>query len=185
MARKIKRKGNTAMDREKLEEKVKNKEEKAANILFTLQRMVLVDKHKSPIYESLVDRVEKMMKLWEQKTKDYELIYSEGVSVVNEMNLLKSKQRSLGLGDVEYAMLLSLEEDLGEDEKLVDKVRELSSQLKESMFSGWAMQTTAKKGIERDVRRFVRGFKTKYNLSLEDIDNLYNKLIDNIMNYGT
>jgi len=170
---------------EKLEEKVKSKEEKAANILFTLQRMVLVDKHKSPIYESLVDRVEKMMKLWEQKTKDYELIYSEGVSVVNEMNLLKSKQRSFGLGDVEYAMLLSLEENLGEDEKLVDKVKELSSQLKESMFSGWATQTTAKKGIERDVRRFVRGFKTKYDLSLEDIDVLYNKLMKNIMNYGT
>jgi len=170
---------------EKLEEKVKSKKEKAANILFTLQRMVLVDKHKSPIYESLVERVEKMMKLWEQKTKDYELIYSEGVSVVNEMNLLKNKQRSLGLEDVEYAMLLSLEEDFGEDKKLVDKVKELSSQLKESMFSGWAIQATAKKGVERDVRRFVRGFKTKYNLSLEDIDNLYNKLIDDIMNYGT
>jgi len=170
---------------EKLEEKVKSKKEKAANILFTLQRMVLVDKHKSPIYESLVDRVEKMMKLWEQKTKDYELIYSEGVSVVNEMNSLENRQKSLELKDVEYAMLLSLEEDFGEDKKLVDKVKELSSQLKESMFSGWAIQATAKKGVERDVRRFVRGFKTKYNLSLEDIDNLYNKLMENIMNYGT
>jgi len=170
---------------EKLEEKVKSKKEKAANILFTLQRMVLVDKHKSPIYESLVERVEKMMKLWEQKTKDYESIYSEGVNVVNEMNSLENRQKSLGLEDVEYAMLLSLEEDFGEDKKLVDKVKELSSQLKESMFSGWAIQATAKKGVERDVRRFVRGFKTKYNLSLEDIDNLYNKLIDDIMNYGT
>lgn len=170
---------------EKLEEKVKSKKEKAANILFTLQRMVLVDKHKSPIYESLVDRVEKMMKLWKQKTKDYELIYSEGVSAFDALNSLQSKQKEFGLNDVEYAMLLSLEQDLGEEEKLVDKVKELSSQLKESMFSGWVLQTTARKGIERDIRRFVRGFKTKYNLSLEDIDNLYKKLISDIMKYGT
>jgi type I restriction enzyme R subunit len=169
---------------EEVEEKVKSKKEKAANILFTLQRMVLVDKYKSPIYESLVDRVEKMMKLWEERTKDYELIYSEGVKVVNVINLLRSRQKSLGLGDLEYAMLLSLEQNLGEDEKLIGKVKELSSQLNKSMFSGWAIQTTARKKIERDVRRFVRGFKTKYDLSLEDIDNLYKKLIYNIMNYG-
>jgi type I restriction enzyme R subunit len=170
---------------QKLKEKVKNKKEKAANILFTLQRMVLVDKHNSPIYESLVERVEKMMKLWEQKTKDYELIYSEGADIANEINSLKDRQKSLELGNIEYAMLLTLEENFGRKEELIDKVKELSASLEKSMFSGWSAQTTAKKGIERDVRRFVRGFKTEYNLSLEDINNLYEKLIENVMKYGT
>jgi type I restriction enzyme R subunit len=169
---------------EKLEEKLKSRKEKAANILFTLHRMVLVDKHKSPIYESLADRVEEMMKLWEQKTKDYELIYSKGVKIVDEINSLRSKQKKLGLKDLEYAMLLSLEQNLGKEENLIDEVRELSSQINESMFPGWSIQTTARKSIEKDVRRFVRGFKNKYNLTLEDIDDIYNKLIDNIMNYG-
>ena len=36
----------------KLEERIKSKKEKAANILFTLNKLVLVDRHKNPIYES-------------------------------------------------------------------------------------------------------------------------------------
>ncbi|MCG2791191.1 MAG: HsdR family type I site-specific deoxyribonuclease, partial [Actinomycetia bacterium] len=57
---------------EELEEKVKSKKEKAANILFTLNKLVLVERHKNPIYESLIDRVERLLELWKEKTKDYE-----------------------------------------------------------------------------------------------------------------
>ena len=36
----------------KLDEQVKSKEERAANIVFTLNKFVLVDKMRNPIYES-------------------------------------------------------------------------------------------------------------------------------------
>ncbi|GAI26176.1 unnamed protein product, partial [marine sediment metagenome] len=67
---------------EELEEKVKSKKEKAANILFTLNKLVLVERHKNPIYESLVERVERLLELWKEKTKDYERIYLEGKDII-------------------------------------------------------------------------------------------------------
>jgi len=170
---------------EKLKERVKSRKEKAANILFTLHRLVLVEKHKSPIYESLSDRVEKMVELWRQKTKDYKRIYTEGVRVIDEINTLSKRQNSLGISDLEYAMLLTIENRLGKSDYLINEIKGLSTELQKSMFPGWVIQTTVRKEIERRVRRFIRGFKNKYKLTLEDIDVLYNKLIESVKNYGT
>lgn len=168
-----------------LEERIKSRKEKAANILFTLHRLVLVEKHKSPIYESLSDRVEKMLEMWRQKTRDYELIYIEGAGVINEINSLYNRQKRLGFSDLEYAMLLPIENKLGKDDCLINEVRGFSIELQKSMFPGWFIQTSARKEIERMVRRFTRGFKTKYKLRLENIDDIYNRLIESVRNYGT
>jgi len=169
---------------QQLEEKVKSKKEKAANILFTLQRFMLVDKYKSPIYESLAERVEKMMELWRERTKDYERIYAEGVEIINEKSALEERQKVLGLSNLEYAMLINLEEKLGKRKTLVENVEELYNDIKKQMFPNWIKQVTVRKAVERKVRRFVRKFKSKYSLSLEDIDMLYNKLMESVKNYG-
>ena len=170
---------------QQLEEKVKSKKEKAANILFTLQRFMLVDRYKTPIYESLAERVEKMIQLWREKTKDYERIYKEGVEIINAKTVLEKRQKVLGLTDLEYAMLLNLEAKFGEKKTLVENVERLYNEIKKLMFPNWIKQVTVRKKIERRVRRFVRGFKSKYSLSLVDIDKLYNKLMESIENYGT
>ena len=52
------------------------------------------------------------------------------------------------------------------------------------MFSGWFIQTTGKKEVEREVRRFVRGLKGKYNLSLNEMNILHEELIESVKNYG-
>jgi len=168
----------------KLEEKIKSKKEKAANMLFTLQRFVLVEKYKDPIYESLADHVERMIKYWAEKTKDYERIYKEGVKVVENINTLRERQRKLGFDKLEYAMLLNLETQFGEGKILIDEVKILRSELDKHMFPGWLKQVTVRKAIERTVRRFVRKFKSKHDMTLKDIDALYNKLIESVKNYG-
>ena len=52
-----------------LQEKLKTKEEKAANILFTLNRFVIIDKQRNPVYEGLAAKVERLLDLWKEKTK--------------------------------------------------------------------------------------------------------------------
>jgi len=168
-----------------LEEKIKNKKERAANILFTLNRLVLVEKHRNPIYESLVEKVERLLELWKEKTKDYEKIYKEGILVINEIRSLCERQKSLGMSSLEYSLLLALEERLGKDEKLLNEVRKISEILKKYMFPGWFNQPTVEKNIEREVRRFTRMLKGKYNMTLEEMDELYRNLIERIKNYGT
>jgi len=167
-----------------LEEKVKSRKEKAANILFTLNRLVLVERHRNPIYESLVDKVERLLELWKEKTRDYEKIYKEGAKVINEINSLSERQTALGFSDLEYSVLLSLEERLYKSDELVKEVKTFLKGLKTIMFSGWINQTTVRKDVERGVRRFARVIKKKHNLSITEMDSLYEKLIENVKNYG-
>ena len=167
-----------------LEEKVKSRKEKAANVLFTLNRFVLVDRHKSPIYESLAERVEKLVKLWREKMKDYERIYREGVKIFEEIQMLRRRQKELSFSDMEYSILLTLENQFGRSEGLVEEVRGLSEKLRNLMFPGWISQVTARKKVEVEVRRFVRRYRKKYGLSLKEMDELYERIIEGVMNYG-
>ncbi len=168
-----------------LEEKVKSTKEKAANILFTLNKLVLVDRYRNPIYESLVEKVERLLSLWREKTKEYERIYQEGIKILEETKQLTTRQKELGFSDMEYAMLLTLEEKLGKNDELILDVQKLATLLKSSMFPGWLYQTTAKKEIERAVRRFVRTNRNRYKIGLAEIDEICDKLMKDIKNYGS
>jgi len=169
---------------EELEEKVKSKEEKAANILFTLNKLILVERHKNPIYESLVERVERLLELWKEKTKDYKRIYTEGKDIINEINSLGNRQRMIGFSDLEYSLLLVLEEKFGKKDELLNEIEDISNKLKIHLFPGWFNQPTEEKNVEREVRKFTRGLKRKYGITLEEMDELYKKLIEQIKNYG-
>jgi len=167
-----------------LEEKVKGKEQKAANILFTLNRLVIVDRHNKPVYESLVDKVERLLKLWKEITKDYEKIYLEGVKIVEQINTLSQRQKGLNFSDLEYSLLLILENKFGRGDGLVRDLRNLSEKLEKQTFPGWVNQTTVTKQVEREVRRFVRSYKNKHDMSLNEMNNLYIQLMESVMNYG-
>jgi type I restriction enzyme R subunit len=170
---------------EELEEKVKNKKEKAANILFTLNRLVLVDRHRNPIYESLVEKVERLLKIWKEKTKDFKRVYSEGVKIIEQINELSKRQKSLDFSDFEYSILLELEKRFNRGVEFIKDVKELSEGLEKYMFFGWFHQTTVKKEVEREVRKFVRRLKGRFNLSLDEMNDLHQKLIESVKNYGT
>jgi type I restriction enzyme R subunit len=170
---------------EELEEKIKSKKEKAANILFALNKMVLVERHKNPIYESLVERVERLLELWKEKTKDYQRIYSEGKNIIDEISNLSSRQKTIGFSDLEYSLLLVLEEKFGKKDELLNEIIDISKKLKDYLFPGWFNQPTEEKRVEREVRKFSRRLKRKYGITLEEMDELYKKLIEQIKNYGT
>jgi len=169
---------------EKLEERVKSRKEKAANILFTLNRLVLVERHRNPVYESLAEKVERLLEMWREKTKDYEKIYTEGVKAIGEINQLLTRQKSLKFSDLEYSILLELERRFKKDgfERLV---KDLTKSLEKYMFLGWFNQITVKKEVEREIRKFVRGMKGKYSLSLDEMNDLHTKLLESVNNYGT
>jgi type I restriction enzyme R subunit len=167
-----------------LEEKVESKEEKAANIVFTLNRLVLVEKHKNPVYESLAEKVERILKLWKEKTKDFERIYSEGAEIIKKIEKLSHRQKEIGFPDMEYSLLLDLEKKFGENSDLIKDVKELSDKLRSHIFENWSAQQTARKNVEREVRRFVRRYVKRYGLKLDDIDRLYQNLMEKVENYG-
>jgi type I restriction enzyme R subunit len=167
-----------------LEEKVANKREKAANIVFTLNRFVLVDRHQTPVYESLLERVEKIIRAWKEKSKDYEAIYRDGVAILKEMQQLDARRAQLGLSKLEYLMFLKIETIWGLDPSLADDIRQLSGELKKSMFPGWISQVSAKKTIEQEIRRFTRRYGKQKGKTIDEIDQLYLQLIESVKNYA-
>jgi len=169
---------------EKLEEKVKTKEEKAANIVFTLNRFVLVDRYKNPIYETLTEKVERILKLWKERTKDFEKIYREGLKIIQEINKLTARQKQLQFTDLEYSILLVLEKKFGKNQTLIKDVKEISERIQKYMFRGWYLQRTARKNIAREVRRCIRKYRRKYNIKLNELEEIYQKIMENVKNYG-
>jgi len=131
-----------------------------------------------------VDRVERLVKLWKEKTKEYELLYKEGVKIIEEINRRRERQKKLNFNDLEYDILLKLENKFGPKEELTQEVKNLTENLKKYMFPGWISQITVKKDIERELRRFARKLKVTYGLTLNEMEELHKQLLDSVWNYG-
>jgi type I restriction enzyme R subunit len=167
-----------------LQDKVKTKEEKAANILFTLNRFVIVDKQRNPIYETLTEKVERILKLWKEKTKDYEKIYTEGTQIIKEIAKLESRKTDLGFSDLQYSVLLTMEQNLGTDKNLTQDAKELTTFLQPHMFKGWQYQQTTRKTIEREIRKYLRKYIKQHKISLADMEQIYQKIVESVKTYG-
>ncbi|MGD0643594.1 MAG: HsdR family type I site-specific deoxyribonuclease [Candidatus Bathyarchaeia archaeon] len=168
-----------------LQEKLKTKEEKAANILFTLNRFVIIDKQRNPVYESLAAKVERILKLWKEKTKDFEKIYNESAQIFQEIQALKARQQQLLFTDMQYAILLNMEKTIPNNADLTKDAQELSVLLQPSLFKGWQFQQTAKKTVEQETRRYLRRKYVSQNLlTLPEMDMLYQKIIDSVKTYA-
>jgi len=168
----------------RMEEKVKSKEERTANYVFTLNRYILVERHKDPVSETLADKVENILKLWREKTRDFERIYRECVSVLKEREKLVVRQKTLGFTNLEYSTLLALEKRSGEEEYIKSEVKELSDSLEKQMFPGWQSQKAAAKKMEKEIRRFAIRYVIKHNLGKDKIDGIHGDLIENLKKYG-
>ena len=167
-----------------LQEKIKTKQEKAANILFTLNRFIIIDKHRNPIYETLTEKVERILKLWKEKTKDYQKIYNQAAQIVNEIQQLQTRQNQLAFTDLQYAILLTLEKTLPPNKNLTQDVQELTAQLQKQMFKGWQTQQTTRKTIERETRKYLRKYIKQHNLTLAQINQLHQKIMESMKTYG-
>lgn len=169
---------------ENIEKKVKDKKEKAANIVFTLNKFVLVEKTKSPVMENIADKVSRLMQMWKEKNKDFERMYKEGTAIIEEINQLAKRQKELGFSNLEYSSLLTMEQKFGSDPALVDDIRELSEAIRQKMYPGALSQKTVAKELEAEIRRFLRRYIKRHGITLRDIDELTKKILDAVKNHG-
>ena len=122
--------------------------------------------------------------MWRERTKDYEQIYKEGVKIIKEIRELSNRQKQLDLGDLEYSILLTLEKKLGRNEKVIEDAKRLSEIINQLTFPGWITQTSVRRRVEAQVRRYVRKYIKKAGLSIKDVDELHNEIIKNVKSYA-
>jgi type I restriction enzyme R subunit len=167
-----------------LQEKLKTKEEKAANILFTLNRFVIIDKQRNPIYEGLAAKVERLLNLWKEKTKKFDKIYNEGAEIFQQIQALQARQKQLQFSNLQFAILQNMEKAIPNQGDLTKDTQELTTLLQQYLFKGWQYQQTAKKAVERETRRYLRKYIRLNNLSFPDMETLYQKIIDSVKSYA-
>jgi len=161
---------------EKLEKTFPDMESKVSDMVFTLNKYVLVDKYRNPVYESIADKVDRIIKNWKERKTTLKETYSNLKRIFQELKESTRRKRELHLSDAEYYTLVILEEklkELGKTEELVEIVREMNKQIKEKIFKGWSTKPSAVKEVGIIVRRYIR----KLPLSKLERDELYDKII--------
>jgi hypothetical protein len=79
-----------------------------------------------------------------------------------------------------------LEDQYGQDERLVEDVNDFSNQLHSYVFKDWHYQTSAKKQVERETRRFIRSLMLRYEgtINKSKLDELQRMVVDSIISHG-
>ncbi|MHC3129730.1 MAG: hypothetical protein IBV52_06605, partial [Candidatus Bathyarchaeota archaeon] len=96
----------------------------------------------------------------------------------------QARQKTLNFNNLQYSMLLALEQKFTEDPQLINDVETLSKEIEQHMFPGWFLQKTARKNIEREVRRFLRRYIRRHNIKLPELEELYQKVMNSVKNYA-
>jgi len=168
-----------------LEKKIESDEEKAANIVFALNKLILVKKQRDPVFESVADKVERILELWKTRTKDYQKINSLGTAIIKEIFAESKKKKDLGLSDMEYSVLYVLEVRFGSDEDFKEDIKDLSSILEGDIFEGWVEQRSVRRKIEGKIRRFLRKkYYKKYDMALDEFEELFQEVTSKVENYA-
>lgn len=159
---------------EKLKKVYPDMENRVSDMIFTLNRYKLVDKTRTPAYESISEKVERVLRLWNDRKKNIKELYRDLKNIFQEIQELNKRQKELGFSDEEYHILVTLEKNLGKSEKFVNDVKELMKHVQELKFKGWSIQSSAVKDVGIIIRRYLR----KQDISKKERDELYEKIIN-------
>ena len=171
----------------KLEKSQLNKEEKAINILFSLERLILVHQNYNPVYRSIADTIEELVKKWRERLIDYDELAGEERKIVNYIEKQEKTREELKLTPFEFSLLLILKEKIKikEQEILVQLTKGLVNEIRENLLiDDWQENPVLRQNVLRKSREFTVKLKQNYKFSIEVMDDLHKKLIEIIQNYG-
>ena len=170
---------------EKINESLKNKEEKAVNILFALEKFVLVEQRKNPVYKSLSEKVKDLVKQWRERKIDYDLLLAKENEVLKEVENQKREQKALKLNDFQFAIFSTLKNELNlPPGEAVQLSKSLLKEIQDNLLENWLENSVLRRNVLRETRQFLIELKSKYRLSLEKIDEIFRSLVEIIEHYG-
>jgi hypothetical protein len=77
-----------------------------------------------------------------------------------------------------------MEKTFGTDKNLTKDAQELTALLQPHMFKGWQYQQTTRKTIEREIRKYLRKYIKQHKISLADMEQIYQKIVESVKTYG-
>lgn len=161
-------------------------EEKAINILFTLEKLIIVDQRKNPVYKTILDHLEELIKRWQERKIEYKELFQEENKIIDFIEEKENERKELHLEPFEFGMLSLLSQHLPEKNqtKLREFINEIINTIKEDLIENWRENPTLKQNIERKLRIFTLKLKKEYNLAYDEFDKLHKDLISYINYYA-
>jgi len=151
---------------------------------------VLVDQHKNQIYESLIERVDKLVKDWRARigeNKDISDQLTSAEEILTEINDVQKKKAEFNLSDEEMSAWLVIKNQLSikeNDEDLLKQIRELFDELDKLKIPGWTKNTELRKSVETKLRQFLFvNVKPKYPMDLEKINSIHKSIREQLTGY--
>lgn len=168
---------------EKIKSNIKQNQDRVINIIFVLSKLVLVEKSKNPIYKSIAERVEQLIKTWKERKIDVETLFKEEKEIVSEIEKKENEKENLMFDNFEYGIYLILKEEIKKDVK--DYVIEIRDSIKSDMLDDWIENPALRQNIERKTREICLKIKNTYDISYEEFDKLHKRLVEFIKEYGS
>jgi len=161
-------------------------EEKAVNILFTLEKLVIVDQRKNPVYKTILDHLEELIKKWQERKIEYQELFQEENKIIDFIQEKEDERKELNLEPFEFGMLSLLNQRLPEKNqtKLREFINEIINTIREDLIENWRENSTLKQNIERKLRVFTLELKKEYKLTYDEFDKLHKDLVFYINDYA-
>ncbi len=161
------------------------KQEKAVNILFALEKLVLVEQKHNPAYMNLVDKINELIKQWKERKIDYIKLFDEESKIIIAIKSNEEKRKILNLNKFDYGMFVILKRLIKENDEILKEITEkIKSFIKDDLVENWQENPILRQNIERKTREYLLEIKLKYNLTYEEFDLLHQELIKFIQDYG-
>ena len=112
--------------------------------------------------EDIVEKVDRIVKDWNERKKDADLLYEELTEVAEIINREKKEMQRLGLNQSEYRILKLLRSYAAnvDDSILVNSIKEMLNEIEDDTFPGWYEKGEVVKEIERKILLFlIKKFK--------------------------
>ncbi len=131
-----------------LESKGYTKEQKIMDMKHALEHHIRINIQTNPIYETLSQRLDRIL-----KSRNQSQILAELEAMVKEVAEEEEKTKQLGVTKEEYAFLnVAKKFSAGASEKdLIEFAKQLSGQVKRKTFAGWQRNPRVMKDVEQSV----------------------------------
>ncbi|MCL4417243.1 MAG: DUF3387 domain-containing protein [Actinobacteria bacterium] len=171
----------------KIKESVLTTEEKAVNILFALEKLVLVHQGKNPVYKTILEQLKELIRKWKEREIEYRELFKEENRLISFVEEKEKERKDLNFNPFEFGIFTILNRRL--KDKNIDHLRgfvkEIIKTIQEDLIENWYENPTLRQNVERKLRNFALVIKKAYKLTYDEFDSFHKELVSFINDYAT
>jgi type I restriction enzyme, R subunit len=150
--------------------------ERAANLVFAVNRYRNSLRQQGGLSEDLIEKIDRLLADWRDRSKDYEEQYRESLEVWDELREYEEHRRQIGFDRREYAVYEDFKNRNVPEPAALEAVRSLTTALKPYLEGNWTALPTSRTAVRRIIRETLIDLIAKKHLAYEHLEPLYESI---------